>query len=116
PPERSGVPVRGILVDSANRPVAEVSVTFVALDRRGSWQAFSSDDGGFLIEAVPPGRYRVLIASPGHVALDLKSVVVSADGGLNLSLSLVDYPLNFKGGQDDRLPREEPRSRPSPRP
>jgi hypothetical protein len=55
----------------------------------------------------------VLVASPGYVSIDLKSVGVSAAKGLSLSLSLVDYPLNFKGRTEDRLPPEEPLPAPS---
>lgn len=110
------VPVRGRFVDQQKRPVAEVSVTFVSQEGRGERQAFSGEDGRFSLPAVPAGRYRVLVASPGHVALDLKSVEVSPVSGLNLSLSLVDYPLNFKGGREDLLPREEPRPAPTATP
>jgi hypothetical protein len=106
------VTVRGTFLDQQRRPIPEVSVTFVSLAGKEAYQAFSGDDGRFNIAAVPAGRYRVLVASPGHVALDLKAVEVSAATGLNLSLSLVDYPLNFKGGEDDLPPREEPRPAP----
>jgi len=102
------VTVRGRFLDQQKRPIAEVSVTFVALTGKGSYQATSLEDGSFSIAAVPPGRYRALIASPGHVSLDLKSVEVAPVNGLDLGLLLVDYPLNFKG-RDDDLPREEPR-------
>ncbi len=105
-------PVRGTFLDQERRPIPEVSVTFVSLAGRGAYQAFSGEDGTFGIASIPAGRYRVLVASPGHVALDLKSVEISAATGLNLSLSLVDYPLNFKGGEDDLPPREEPRPAP----
>jgi hypothetical protein len=114
PPPR--VPVRGQLVDQQKRPVAEVSITFVSLEGRGDHQAFSGEEGRFNLPAIPAGRYRVLVASPGHVALDLKSIEVSPTAGLNLSLSLVDYSLNFKGGREDALPREEPRPAPSATP
>ena len=110
------VPVRGQFVDQQKQPVAEVSVTFVSQEGRGEQQAFSGEDGRFSLPAVPAGRYRVLVASPGHVALDLKSVEVSPISGLNLSLSLVDYPLNFKGGHEDLLPREQPRPAPTKAP
>ena len=110
------VPVRGRLIDQQKRPVAEVSVTFVALQGKGIFQTFSGEDGGFALPPLPAGRYRVVVVSPGHVSLDLKAVEVSPLGGLDLELSLVDYPLNFKGRQDDMLPREEPRPAPSATP
>jgi hypothetical protein len=106
------VPVSGSLVDQDERPVVEVSVTLMSLEGEGVHQAFSGDDGQFLFDAVPPGRYRVLIASPGHVPLDLKSVLVNAGSGLDLSLALVDYPLNYERRREGQLPREEPRTAP----
>jgi carboxypeptidase family protein len=110
------VPVRGTFLDAQKRPVSEVSVTLVALDGKETLHAFSGDDGTFSVPAVPPGPYRVLVFSPGHVPIDLKSIRVLPMSGLNLSLSLVDYPLNTKGRPEERLPREEPMPLPSPAP
>jgi len=110
------VPVRGLFLDSEKRPIAEVQVTFAALEGRGIYQASSGDDGVFTIPAVLPGSYRVQVTSPGYVALELKSVEVSPGSGLNLSLSLVDYPLNFKGRPEAQAPREEPLPVPLERP
>ncbi len=107
------VPVRGTFVDAQKRPIPEVSVMLLSLEGKGTFQDFSGVDGTFSLPAVPPGRYRVLVASPGYVSIDLKAVDVFPAKGLNLSLSLVDYPLNFKGRTEDRLPPEEPLPAPS---
>lgn len=104
----AAVPVRGTFVDAQRRPIPEVSVMLLPLAGKGNFQAFSAIDGTFSLPAVPPGRYRVLVSSPGYVSIDLKVVDVSPASGLNLSLSLVDYPLNFKGRTEDRPPAEEP--------
>lgn len=112
----AAVTVRGTFVDAQRRPIPEVSVMLLALEGKGTFQTFSGVDGTFSLPAVPPGRYRVLVASPGYVSIDLKAVDVSPASGLNLSLSLVDYPLNFKGRTEDRLPPEEPLQAPSERP
>ena len=112
----AGVPVRGTLLDQRKKPVVEVSVTLVSEADKRIYQTLSNEDGSFSITAVPPGRYRVLVASPGHVGLDLKSIEIDPKDGLNLSLSLVDYPLNFLGDRDNLLPREQPRPSPAPAP
>ena len=106
------VAVRGRFLDMRKHAIPEVSVTLVGLNGGGTFQEFSADDGTFVIEAVPPGPYRVLVASPGHVALELKSVEVAPVRGLNLGLSLVDYPLNFKDRRGETPPREEARAVP----
>lgn len=103
----AAVAVRGTFVDAQRRPIPEVSVMLLPPAGKGSFQAFSGIDGTFSLPAVPPGRYRVLVSSPGYVSIDLKVVDVSPTSGLNLSLSLVDYPLNFKG-RTERPPTEEP--------
>lgn len=108
----AGVPVRGVLHDQQRRPVSEVSVAFVSLEGKGIYQTFSGGKGDFAFQTLPSGRYRVRVASPGHVTLDLKSVEVAPPGGLTLSLTLVDYPLNFKGRPDRLLPREMPQRDP----
>jgi hypothetical protein len=104
----AAVPVRGTFVDAQRRPIPEVSVMLLPLQGKETFQAFSAIDGTFSLPAVPPGRYRVLVSSPGYVSIDLKTVDVAPASGLNLSLSLVDYPLNFKGRAEDRPPAEEP--------
>jgi len=107
-PAAATVPVRGTFLDAQRQPIPEVSVMLLPQAGKGSLQAFSGLDGTFSLPAVPPGRYRVLVSSPGYVSIDLKVVDVSPTSGLNLSLSLVDYPLNFKGRTEDRPPAEEP--------
>ena len=106
--EPPAVPVRGTFVDAQRRPIPEVSVMLLPLAGKGSFQAFSGIDGTISLPAIPPGRYRILVSSPGYVSIDLKVVDVSPKSGLNLSLSLVDYPLNFRGRAEDRPPTEEP--------
>src|SRR5262245_6810138 len=111
------VGVRGLFVDAQKRPVSEVSVTLVSLEKEAiAFQSFSDDEGSFAIQAVPPGRYHVLVFSPGYVPIDLKSIEVRPAAGLNLRLSLVDYPLNTKERPEERLPREEPIPAPEPSP
>ena len=105
------VSVRGDLTDQEKRPVMEVSITLVSHEGNGMYQAFSGIDGRFMVDGVPPGIYRAVIASPGHVTLDLRTVEVPADSGLDLTLTLVDYPLNFrKEEKDGRLPPGEAES------
>ena len=81
------VPVKGTFLDAQKRPIPEVSVMLLSLQGKKSLQAFSGEDGTFLMPEVSPGRYRVLVSSPGYVSLDLKSVVVLPVAGLNLGLS-----------------------------
>ena len=106
------VEVTGVFLDEERRPVAEVSITFISLEGEETYQIFSGPDGRFSLASVTPGRYRALISSPGHVTLELKSVRVRGGIGLDLSLSLVDFPLNFKVQDKDLLPREAPRPLP----
>lgn len=108
-PHLDPVAVRGRFVDQEKRPVPEVSVTLVSLEGPEAFQAFSSEDGDFRIDSVPPGRYRVLISSPGHVALDLPSVEVAPATGLSLGLTLVEYSLDLRDRRPGPLPPERPR-------
>ena len=108
------VTVRGRFVDQDRRPLYEVSVVLSALQGKAIYQAFSGDDGVFEIPGVVPGRYHVIVRSPGHVPLDLRSVEVLGKNGISVSLMLVDYPLNFKASQQSLTPVEAPRPAPGP--
>lgn len=103
------VTVRGRFVDQDRLPLYEVSVVLSALQGKAIYQAFSGDDGIFEIPGVVPGRYHVVVRSPGHVPLDLHSVEVLGKNGISVSLMLVDYPLNFKASQQPLTPVEVPR-------
>lgn len=106
------VPVRGTLVDARRQPATEAVVTLIALTGTGIFQTMSGADGTFLIEAIPPGRYRLRVTSPGHVVLDVASVEVVPGSGMALSLSLVDYPLAAGDRRAEVPPREVPRPLP----
>ncbi len=113
-PDAITMPVRGLFLNKDRHGIPEVSVTFIGLADGGAYQGHSAEDGGFLLDAIPVGLYRVLVSSPGHVALDLPSVEVAGPGGLNLSLSLVDYPLNSRERLDVVvLPDEKARPLPA---
>ncbi|HZM69977.1 MAG TPA: carboxypeptidase-like regulatory domain-containing protein, partial [Candidatus Cryosericum sp.] len=113
-PAPAPVTVRGRFVDQDRRPLYEVSVVLSALQGKAIYQAFSGDDGVFEIPGVVPGRYHVIVRSPGHVPLDLRSVEVLGKNGISVSLMLVDYPLNFKASQQSLTPVEAPRPAPGP--
>jgi hypothetical protein len=93
------VTVRGKLSDAAKQPVVDVTVLLVANEGGRLYQASSDEQGAFTIEGVIPGPYRAIIRSPGHVPVDLKSVEVLPESGLDVTLALVDFPLSFKKGE-----------------
>jgi protocatechuate 3,4-dioxygenase beta subunit len=109
------VAVRGRFVDAAGRPVTEVPVLLAGTEGGLLYQGFSDDDGRFLIESVVPGRYRIRVRSLGHVPIDLRSVEVLPESGLNLSLALVDYALNDHGQMEAQPPPEMPRPLTAPK-
>jgi hypothetical protein len=109
PAAQAAVAVRGTLLDQRKQPVPEAAVTLVAQAGAGIHQAMSGTDGAFLIEAVPPGLYRLRVASPGHIVIDLASVEVPPGSGLTFNLTLVDYPLQAGDRRADLPPHEEPR-------
>jgi hypothetical protein len=111
-PAGTVVPVRGTLLDSRKQPATEAVVTLIAHTGAGIFQAMSGDDGTFLIETVPVGRYRLRVTSPGHVVLDVASIEVGPGGGMTLNLALVDYPLAAGDRRAEIPPREVPRALP----
>lgn len=98
-PAPAPVTVRGKLSDAAKQPVVDVSVLLVANEGGRLYQASSNEQGVFTIEGVIPGGYRAIIHSPGHVPVDLRSVEVLPESGLDVTLALVDFPLSFRKGE-----------------
>jgi hypothetical protein len=103
------VPLQGLLRDKEGAPILEATVLALPVGGGALYQGRSDKEGKFRIEAVPPGTYRLLVRSPGHVPIDLSRVEVPALTGLSLRLVLVDYPINFRAGPDTTLPPETPR-------
>jgi hypothetical protein len=98
-PAPAPVTVRGKLSDAAKQPVVDVRVLLVSSEGSRLYQASSNEQGVFTIEGVIPGDYRAIIRSPGHVPVDLRSVEVLPESGLDVTLALVDFPLSFKKGE-----------------
>ncbi len=109
PPAAEPVPLGGLLRDKEGAPVLEATVLALPAGGGELYQGRSDKEGKFRIDAVPPGYYRLVVRSPGHVPIDLARVEVPPATGLSLRLVLVDYPINFKAGPDTSLPPEQPR-------
>lgn len=103
------VALTGLLRDKDGTPILEATVLALPASGGPLHQGRSDKEGKFRIEAVPPGFYRLLVRSPGHVPIDLARIEVPPETGLALRLVLVDYPINFKAGPDTTLPPEKPR-------
>jgi hypothetical protein len=115
PPVESGppasaapVPLGGLLRDKDGAPILEATVLVLPAGGGALYQGRSDKEGRFRIDAVPPGLYRIVVRSPGHVPIDLARVEVPPATGLSLRLVLVDYPISFKAGPDTSLPPEQP--------
>jgi carboxypeptidase family protein len=98
----------GEFTDKDRRPIPDVSMSLVNPVTGAAFRAQSDRSGKILIHGVPAGTYRVIVASPGFVTVELKDAAVSAGTGLTLKLSLVEFPLNFEGRPQDLTPEERP--------
>jgi hypothetical protein len=100
--------VTGLFTDKEKRPIPDVLVRLTNPVTAASFRARSDREGKIRIPEVPVGVYRVVISSPGYVAVELPRAEVSRARGLSLNLSLVEYPLNFDGRVEDLIPEERP--------
>jgi carboxypeptidase family protein len=100
--------VLGTITDKDRRPIPDALISLVSPATGVSFRARSSREGKSRIEGVPVGAYRVVVSSPGYVTMELSRVEVTADFGLVLNLSLVEYPLHFDGRPEDFIPSEQP--------
>ncbi len=100
--------VSGTFTDKDRHPVPDVSLSLVNPATGASFRAQSDREGKAVIHGVPEGIYRVVVSSPGFVTVELPGAEVSRASGMILSLSLVEYPLNFQGRPVDLTPAEKP--------
>jgi Carboxypeptidase regulatory-like domain len=100
--------VLGEFTDKDRHPIPDVTLSIVNPVTGASFRAQSDREGKVLLRGVPVGTYRVAVSSPGYVTVELKDAEVSAASGMSLKLSLVEYPLSFKGRPEDLVPQENP--------
>jgi hypothetical protein len=100
--------VTGTFTDKERRPIPDVLVALSNPVTGAFFRARSDREGKVLIRGVMVGTYRVMIASPGYVTVELRDAVVSSASGMTLQLSLVEFPLNFQGRPGDLTPEEDP--------
>jgi carboxypeptidase family protein len=101
-------PVTGSFFDKSRHPIPDVLLVLINPAASVIYRAQSDREGKVTIPEVPTGTYRAVVLAPGYVSVDLKQVEVSQEKGLELSLSLVDYPLRFDGRLEDLIPDEKP--------
>lgn len=57
--------IAGVVVDAKGAPIASVTVTWLAVGRKGGNSAFTASDGSFLVPYLEQGRYRPSVLSSG---------------------------------------------------
>ena len=76
--------VKGSVTDDVGRPVAHATVSICLLgpdDRsvRESFRTGSGEDGRFLKDALPPGRYRVIVSHGDHLGPQQEEIEVAPE-------------------------------------
>lgn len=56
-----------VVLGGAGTPVRRARVNLTGGDLRGSRSAITDDQGGFIFEALPPGRFNLAVSKPGYV-------------------------------------------------
>ncbi len=56
-----------VMLGGAGTPVRRARVNLTGGDLRGSRSAVTDDQGGFVFEALPPGRFSLAVSKPGYV-------------------------------------------------
>ncbi|MBI4162016.1 MAG: carboxypeptidase regulatory-like domain-containing protein [Acidobacteria bacterium] len=98
--------VSGTLLDGAGLGVPDARIVLQGETR--ALRGLSDPDGRFRLDRVPAGGYRLEAHSPGYLAVILPGLAVGGSVGLELRLTLVEYPLEFPERVEDLLPPERP--------
>ncbi len=56
-----------VVLGGAGTPVRRARVSLTGGDLRGSRSAITDEQGGFVFEALPPGRFNLAVSKPGYV-------------------------------------------------
>lgn len=117
-PPVSPAPVEGadtglVLDCSVTGPEREavpgIAITLTPMEGSGQLRrARTEADGTCVLREIDPGRYRVAVRAPGFMTWGLGPVAIDGSGKVSLSLSLVTFPLNFKGTVEDALVPADP--------
>ncbi len=60
-------------------------------------------DGGTRLEGVAPGNYSLLVKAAGFMTWRMGPLPLNGDGELSVTMSLIPYPMGFKGTIEDVL-------------
>jgi protocatechuate 3,4-dioxygenase beta subunit len=58
-----------VMLGGAGTPVRRARVNLTGGDLRGSRSAITDEQGGFVFEALPPGRFNLAVSKPGYVTM-----------------------------------------------
>ncbi|HEU0123050.1 MAG TPA: carboxypeptidase regulatory-like domain-containing protein [Bryobacteraceae bacterium] len=78
----------GHITDSSGSSIPEVTVLLRSLDTGQEVRAGTTSDGSYLVNSLPPGRYRVSISKTGFRTAVRESVVISTATTSNLDVAL----------------------------
>ena len=100
--------IRGLVTDPQGRPVMGASVTLASAEKNFSRTQTTSEDGGYLFSAVPPGTYHIAVEVSGFKKASVVDVQAQVDTPADINVQLevgnvsetvtvsstVDAPLN----------------------
>src|SRR5678815_3908080 len=77
----------GWISDSSGAPLQGVTLEAMGAALQGRRSAVSAKDGGYRLQALPPGRYVVRASLPGFASVE-KTVAVAVDGNSTVKIIL----------------------------
>ncbi|HET6371862.1 MAG TPA: carboxypeptidase-like regulatory domain-containing protein [Candidatus Polarisedimenticolia bacterium] len=90
-------------------PTPDASMVLTPLDDAGKpGRARTDGDGKCVLEMFPPGRYRLAARSAGYMSWTMEPMTLRGAAALELTLSLVPFPMGFEGTLEDLLITVDP--------
>ncbi|HJQ35263.1 MAG TPA: carboxypeptidase-like regulatory domain-containing protein [Pyrinomonadaceae bacterium] len=81
-----GSSLKGTIIDPAQGAVPRAHVLLVGKGSKQKYTAFTSAEGAFEFDALPPGIYRLEVMAPGFRTFKVKQLAVGADESVRLDL------------------------------
>ncbi|TDI32081.1 MAG: carboxypeptidase regulatory-like domain-containing protein [Acidobacteria bacterium] len=102
------VQVRGLVLAEGDMPLPDAEIAFAGGPPPGHRLVLSRQNGRLFLPDLPAALYELRVTAPGTIPIRVPGVLVRPGRPLELTIRLVDYPVEMAAQRGVILPPEEP--------